>query len=141
MTAAARLRAEAANRVLVKDGAYGTLIQERRLDDYGGSLGLQADQRGNNDLLNLTRPDVVLAIHGAYLDAGADIIETNTFTANALAQSDYGLTAVVREMNVEAARLEQMRLRVAHRDLAPAARARMAALSMTASTRITPWKA
>jgi 5-methyltetrahydrofolate--homocysteine methyltransferase len=96
-------------RIVVLDGAMGTLIQSYTLEetDFRGERFLDhpTDVRGDNELLNLTRPDIVLAIHSAYLDAGADIIETNTFTANALAQSDYGLTTVVREMNVEAARL------------------------------------
>jgi 5-methyltetrahydrofolate--homocysteine methyltransferase len=105
----ARLDELLLERIVVLDGAMGTLIQSYTLEeaDFRGERFLDhpTDVRGDNELLNLTRPDIVLAIHGAYLDAGADIIETNTFTANALAQSDYGLTAVVREMNVEAARL------------------------------------
>ncbi|HYH93542.1 MAG TPA: methionine synthase, partial [Candidatus Saccharimonadales bacterium] len=96
-------------RILVLDGAMGTLIQSYALEeaDFRGDRFRDhpSDVRGDSELLNLVRPDIVLAIHGAYLDAGADIIETNTFTANALAQSDFGMTAVVREMNVEAARL------------------------------------
>ena len=105
----ARLDELLLERIVVLDGAMGTLIQSYTLEegDFRGERFADhpTDVRGDNELLNLTRPDIVLAIHGAYLDAGADIIETNTFTANALAQSDYGLTAVVREMNVEAARL------------------------------------
>ena len=105
----ARLEELLRERIVVLDGAMGTLIQSYELDEreFRGDRfsDHSADVRGDNELLNLTRPDIILAIHGAYLDAGADIIETNTFTANALAQADYGLTDVVREMNVEAARL------------------------------------
>ncbi|HUP54230.1 MAG TPA: homocysteine S-methyltransferase family protein, partial [Methylomirabilota bacterium] len=108
-TRLARLDELLLERIVVLDGAMGTLIQSYMLEerDFRGERFTDhpTDVRGDNEVLNLTRPDIVLAIHGAYLDAGADIIETNTFTANALAQSDYGLTAVVREMNVEAARL------------------------------------
>ncbi len=108
-TRLARLDELLRERIVVLDGAMGTLIQSYGLDESdfrGQRFGAHpTDVRGDNELLNLTRPDIVLAIHGAYLEAGADIIETNTFTANALAQSDYDLTAVVREMNVEAARL------------------------------------
>ena len=87
----------------------GTLIQCYELveADYRGERFADHahDLRGDADVLSLVRPDIVLAIHGAYLDAGADIIETNTFTATRIAQADYGLTEVVREMNHEAARL------------------------------------
>jgi len=105
-----------AQRILVIDGAMGTLIQSYQLDESGfrgagGQLGDKRfrdhprDLRGDNDLLSLTRPDIVRAIHDAYLDAGADIIETNTFTATRIAQADYGLEPIVREMNAAAARL------------------------------------
>lgn len=105
--AEATLRAEAAKRILVKDGAYGTMIQAAKVDDYGGSLGLADDQKGNNDLLNLTRPDVIKDICRRFVDAGADVIATNTFNANRISQADYGLDAarLVREINVAAARL------------------------------------
>ncbi len=96
-------------RILVIDGAMGTMIQGYELSesDFRGERfrDHQRDLRGDNDLLALTRPDVVSAIHRAYLAAGADIIETNTFTATAIAQGDYGLEAVVLELNREAARL------------------------------------
>ena len=107
MTAAAEFRAEAGKRVLVKDGAYGTMIQAARIADYGGSLGLAADQKGNNDLLNLTRPDVVETICRQFADSGADLLATNTFNANAISQSDYGsdAAALVAEINREAARI------------------------------------
>ena len=108
MSAAAQaFRTEAAKRVLVKDGAYGTLIQQEKLDDYGGDLGLEADQRGNNDLLNLTRPDVIASIAQRFVDAGADILATNTFNANTISQADYGqdAAALVGDINREAARI------------------------------------
>jgi len=103
------LDATAAERILVLDGAMGTLIQEYLLseEDFRGTRfrDHSRDVRGDNDLLSLTRPDVISAIHAAYLDAGADIIETNTFNATAISQSDYGLSHLAREMNETAARL------------------------------------
>lgn len=99
--------AEAAKRILIIDGAFGTEIQQRKLTeaDYAGSLGLSKDQKGNNDILAITRPDVPEAIHSAYFEAGADIAETNTFSANRISQADYGAEHLVREINVESARL------------------------------------
>src|SRR5262245_13419157 len=98
-----------AERILVLDGAMGTMIQRHRLteaDFRGERFAAHAkDLRGNNDLLILTRPDVIGGIHREYLAAGSDIIETNTFSSNAVAQADYGLEAVVYELNVEGARL------------------------------------
>lgn len=98
-----------AERILVLDGAMGTALQAYELSeaDYRGELFGDAagDLKGNHDLLVLTRPDVVMQVHQAYLDAGADIIETNTFGGTSIAQSDYGLQARARELNVEAARL------------------------------------
>ena len=92
-----------ADRVLVLDGAMGTMIQRYRLveEDYRGEMFKQwaRDLKGNNDILSLTRPDVIREIHEAYLEAGADIIETNTFNANAISQSDYGLESQVYEIN------------------------------------------
>ena len=105
MSAAAALRAEAAKRILIKDGAYGTLIQAEKLADYGGDLGLTRDQRGNNDLLNLTRPDVIAGIAQRFVDAGADILATNSFNANAISQADYGAEHHVRDINRAAARI------------------------------------
>jgi 5-methyltetrahydrofolate--homocysteine methyltransferase len=97
-------------RILVLDGAMGTMVQQLGLDeaDFRGppSCGLQGhthDVRGDTDLLALTQPDAIAAIHDAYLDAGADLIETNTFTATSVAQADYGLSLRVREMNRAAA--------------------------------------
>ncbi len=96
-------------RIAVMDGAMGTLIQSYELDeaDFRGERFADhpRELRGDSDVLSLVRPDIVRAIHAAYLDAGADIIETNTFTATRIAQADYGLAEVVREMNHEAARL------------------------------------
>jgi 5-methyltetrahydrofolate--homocysteine methyltransferase len=96
-------------RIAIIDGAMGTMIQRHRLGeaDFRGPrfAGHPRDLKGNNDLLVLTRPDVIRAIHDQYLAAGADIIETNTFGATSIAQEDYGLAPVAREMNVAAARL------------------------------------
>jgi len=101
MTAADRLRAEAATRILIKDGAYGTQVQQRRLQeaDYRGSLDLSKDQRGNNDLLNLTGPDTVRSICESFADAGAEILATNTFNANAISQADFAAEHLVRDIN------------------------------------------
>jgi 5-methyltetrahydrofolate--homocysteine methyltransferase len=96
-------------RVAIIDGAMGTMIQRHRLTeaDFRGSRfdGHQHDLKGNNDLLVLTRPDVISAVHREYLDAGADIIETNTFSSNTISQADYGLEPLVYELNLEGARL------------------------------------
>ncbi|MBP7778440.1 MAG: methionine synthase [Acidobacteria bacterium] len=96
-------------RILILDGAMGTMIQRRALTpaDFRGPRFADHphDLTGNNDLLVLTRPDVIADIHGEYLAAGADIIETNTFSSTAIAQADYGLEALAYELNVEAARL------------------------------------
>jgi 5-methyltetrahydrofolate--homocysteine methyltransferase len=107
MNAAESLRAEAAKRILVKDGAYGTQVQQRRLAeaDYRGSLDLARDQKGNNDLLNLTKPGLVREIAQSFADAGADILATNTFNANAVSQADYGAEHLVREINAASARI------------------------------------
>ena len=96
-------------RILIMDGAMGTMIQRHRLDEatFRGERfkDHSHDVQGNNDLLTLTRPDVISGIHHAYLEAGSDIIETNTFTATAVAQADYGMQAVVYEINRQAAQL------------------------------------
>jgi len=96
-------------RILILDGAMGTMIQRYDLDeaDYRGDClaGHAHDVKGDNDLLVLTRPEVIRAIHDAYLEAGADIIETNTFNATAIAQADYHLEARVRDINLAAARI------------------------------------
>jgi 5-methyltetrahydrofolate--homocysteine methyltransferase len=105
----AALDAAARERILILDGAMGTMIQALKLqeDDYRGErfANSPTDQRGNNDLLNLTRPDDIEAIHLAYYTAGSDIVETNTFNANRLSQADYGLEDLAYELNVEGARI------------------------------------
>ncbi|MET0415528.1 MAG: homocysteine S-methyltransferase family protein, partial [Actinoplanes sp.] len=97
-------------RILVLDGAWGTMLQGAKLkpDDYRADLipaDHEQDVTGDPDLLNLTRPDVILDVHRQYLAAGADITTTNTFTATSIAQADYGLESYVREMNVRGAQL------------------------------------
>ena len=96
-------------RILILDGAMGTMIQSYRLSEseYRGACfaGHDHDLKGDNDLLVLTKPDVVREIHNGFLEAGADIIETNTFNATAIAQADYKLADQVREINLAAARL------------------------------------
>ncbi len=105
----AALKSEAEKRILVMDGAFGTMIQGYKLDEeaYRGERLKDWDQdlKGNNDLLVLTQPDVIHEIHDAYLEAGADIVETNTFNATSISQSDYGLESIAYELNLEAARL------------------------------------
>jgi 5-methyltetrahydrofolate--homocysteine methyltransferase len=107
MTAANEFRAAAAERILVKDGAYGTLIQCEGLKeaDYRGELPLNHDQKGNNDLLNLTQPDIVRKIAQSFVASGADILATNTFNANRISQSDYGAEALVKDINRAAAQI------------------------------------
>ncbi len=107
MSAAAELRSAAAKRILVKDGAYGTLIQSEGLKeaDYRVQLPLDHDQRGNNDLLNLTRPDIVRKIATQFVASGVDILATNTFNANRISQSDYGAEHLVADINRSAARI------------------------------------
>ena len=104
-----RLEALLAERILVLDGAYGTAIQARNLadDDYRGERFRDHPREvaGDPDLLNLTRPDVVEEIHRSYLAAGADIVTTNTFTATAIAQADYGLEEAVHDLNLAGARI------------------------------------
>ncbi len=95
-------------RILVLDGAMGTMIQQCHLHeaDFRGAFHDNGhDLKGNNDLLVLTRPDVVREIHDSYLAAGADIVETNTFSATGIAQADYGMQSEVRAINREAARI------------------------------------
>ena len=107
MSAREKLLAEAAKRILITDGAFGTEIQNYKLSeaDYAGALGLAKDQKGNNDILALTRPEVPEAIHRAYFEAGADIAETNTFSANRISMADYGAEHLVREINLASAQL------------------------------------
>lgn len=98
-----------AERILILDGAMGTMIQEYNLteEDYRGKQFKQISgiQKGNNDLLSITQPEIIKTIHKKYLEAGADIIETNTFNANAISLEDYGLSEYVRELNISAARI------------------------------------
>jgi 5-methyltetrahydrofolate--homocysteine methyltransferase len=123
------LRKLAASRILVLDGAMGTMIQAMKLDEEG-YRGARFDAwnrevRGNNDLLNLSRPDAIREIHYAYYKAGADIVSTNTFSSTAIAQADYGLSEIAYELNREGARLAseaaaQAQSRTARRALSPA---------------------
>ncbi|WP_120716412.1 homocysteine S-methyltransferase family protein [Tsuneonella amylolytica] len=107
MTKREQFLAACAKRILITDGAFGTEIQNWKLSeaDYAGSLALGHDQKGNNDILALTAPHVPESIHRAYFEAGADIAETNTFSANRISQADYGAEGLVREINVESARM------------------------------------
>jgi len=99
--------AAAAQRILVKDGPYGTEIQRAKLaaEDYAGDTRLAQGQKGNNDLVNLTQPQVIRAICDSYIEAGAHILATNTFNANRISQADYGAEALVHDINFSAARI------------------------------------
>ena len=124
----AALESALARRILILDGAMGTMIQRHDLQEadyrgerfafgydalfnneghaHGPGCGCEAhDQKGNNDLLTLTRPDIIRAIHDAYLEAGADLIETNTFNSTSVSLADYRLQHLVRELNFESAKL------------------------------------
>jgi 5-methyltetrahydrofolate--homocysteine methyltransferase len=116
----AALEAALAARILVIDGAMGTMLQAYTLDESGyrgqrfrdghdalahGHAGKACDLKGNNDLLTLTQPEIVRAVHRAYLEAGADLLETNTFNATAIAQADYRLEHLAYELNREGARI------------------------------------
>ncbi|TSA22948.1 MAG: methionine synthase, partial [Betaproteobacteria bacterium] len=102
-------REQAQRRILILDGAMGTMIQRYDLQeaDYRGVrfADWPSDVKGNNDLLLLTKPEVIRAIHSQYLAAGADILETNTFNANSVSMADYGMEALVYELNFEGAKL------------------------------------
>ena len=104
-----RISALLAERILVLDGAMGTMIQRHDLGeaDYRGErfAGHGHDLKGNNDLLTLTRPDIIGGIHRSFLDAGSDILETNTFNATSISQADYGLPGIAYELNLEGAKL------------------------------------
>ncbi len=103
------IHTELKKRILILDGAMGTMIQRHRLDEngYRGNIfsDYKGDLRGNNDILSLTQPDIIRSIHDAYLAAGSDIIETNTFNANTISQKDYGLEDQVYEMNLASAKI------------------------------------
>lgn len=95
-------------RILIIDGAMGTMIQRHKLEeaDYRGErfANWHSDVKGNNDLLSITRPDIIKDIHKQYLEAGADIVETNTFSSTAIAQADYDMQSLAYELNVAAAK-------------------------------------
>ncbi|MDU3078048.1 MAG: homocysteine S-methyltransferase family protein, partial [Mixta calida] len=103
------LHQQLAQRIMVLDGGMGTMIQSYRLEekDYRGErfADWPSDLKGNNDLLVLTQPDIIRAIHNAYLEAGADILETNTFNATTVAMADYHMESLSAEINYEAAKL------------------------------------
>jgi len=98
-----------AERIVILDGGMGTMIQREPLEeeDFRGERFADAPGElfGNNDLLNLTRPDVIERLHRGYLEAGAELIETNTFNANRISQADYAMESVVGEINAEGARI------------------------------------
>src|ERR1700689_1187666 len=108
-SATERFTALLTERVVIFDGAMGTMIQRHRCSEeqFRGERfkDWRNDLRGNNDLLTLTQPQIIGEIHRAYLDAGADVISTNTFNSTSVSQADYGMQALVAELNLEAARL------------------------------------
>ena len=108
-SAQATLTEAAKKRILILDGAMGTMIQRHKLEeeDYRGEqfADWHCDVKGNNDLLVLTQPDIIYQIHCDYLEAGADIIETNTFNATTIAMADYDMQAQSRDINLAAAKL------------------------------------
>ncbi len=109
MTQSELLKKQLSKRILFLDGAMGTMIQSYKLEekDYRGSrfADWDSDLAGNNDLLSLTQPDIIKSIHRAYLDAGCDIIETNTFNATTIAMADYSMESLAYEINLESAKL------------------------------------
>ena len=109
MTTHELLKAQLSKRILFLDGAMGTMIQNYQLEeaDYRGTRfkNWESDLKGNNDLLSLTQPDIIKAIHTAYLKAGADIVETNTFNSTTIAMADYSMESLAYEINFESARL------------------------------------
>jgi 5-methyltetrahydrofolate--homocysteine methyltransferase len=111
-------------RIVLLDGAMGTMIQSYGLseDDYRGErfADWQSDLKGNNDLLSITRPQVIREIHDAFLEAGADVIETNTFNSNAPSMADYGMESLVSELNLAARARTRMPKRRAARGTSPA---------------------
>ena len=121
MSARAHLQAEASKRILLTDGAFGTEIQNYKLDAaaYAGTLGLSKDQKGNNDILALSRPQVLEEITTAYLNAGSDIVSTNTFSANRISQADYASEHLVRDINYASAQLARQAANRAAQDGRP----------------------
>ena len=105
----ANIKSALDRRILIIDGAMGTMIQRHNLDEagYRGDRfkDWPSDLKGNNDLLSLTRPDIIKEIHKQYLEAGADIIETNTFSSTAIAQADYNMQSLAYELNVASAKI------------------------------------
>src|SRR6185295_4015013 len=102
------IREELNKRILIIDGAMGTMIQRHKLseEDYRGARfkDWHCDVKGNNDLLSITQPHIITEIHKQYLDAGADIIETNTFSSTVIAMADYEMQSLAYELNVAAAK-------------------------------------
>ena len=107
MSAREALNKAASERILMFDGAFGTMIQQYELTEssFAGDLGLDLPQHGNNDILALTKPEVIRETTQAYLKAGSDIVSTNTFSANRISQADYGAQDLVAEINLAAARI------------------------------------
>ena len=95
--------------ILVLDGAMGTMIQRHKFEEFDFREGAFEEHhkplKGNNDLLSITRPEIIKDIHRAYFDAGADIVETNTFSGTSIAQADYDLEYAVKDINYESARI------------------------------------
>ena len=119
MTSVQSLKKHLSQHILVMDGAMGTAIQALDLNesDFRGDrfLDHSIDLKGNNELLTLTRPEIIEKIHLDYLIAGADIIETNTFTANIVSQSDFGTEDLVYELNYESVKVAQRAIEKLHR--------------------------
>lgn len=109
------IQQELEKRVLVIDGAMGTMIQQYHLEekDYRGTrfADWHKDLKGNNDLLSITQPQIIKAIHKEYLLAGADIIETNTFSGTTIAMADYDMQALAYELNFESAKIAKEAIR------------------------------
>src|ERR1700755_2782162 len=108
MNTEATLRKLLGERILIIDGAMGTMIQRHKLEeaDYRGERfkDWHTDVKGNNDLLSITKPSIIVDIHRQYLEAGADIIETNTFSSTVIAQADYDMQSLAYELNVASAK-------------------------------------
>jgi 5-methyltetrahydrofolate--homocysteine methyltransferase len=111
----ANIKSALDRRILIIDGAMGTMIQRHNLDEagYRGDRfkDWPSDLKGNNDLLSLTRPDIIKEIHKQYLEAGADIIETNTFSSTAIAQADYNMQSLAYELNVASAKIARQAIK------------------------------